>query len=223
MKSNNKRCQWHCSPVKDGFKQNVWFLFWTWFKKKKKKNLLSIKYNCLRVRLDLKLSWFPFSDWVYPPQGSAKVCSHGRGGRVSSSGSAVKGQSESLGRSRCGVRRSVCGQFKVCAPGRHGPFRTQCVWARLNPRPVPEPGSCSRTWYGILRSLVLLLHLWLRVHKQRTFDGAHEGSRGRHHQYHPEQGAAADWSSGSRTPVSRVRPLTCFRDASVAFRCQPIS
>lgn len=135
---------------------------------------------------------------------------------MSSSGPAVQGQSESLGRSGRRVRWSVCGQFRVCGSRPHRPFRA------LNPPPVPEPGSRFRAWYGILRSLVLLLHLRLRVHQQRTFDGAHEGSRGRHHQHHPEQGAAAaaaaDWSSGSR-----VRSPTSFKDASAAFRCQPIS
>lgn len=174
--------------------------------------LLSIKCNCLRVRWGLNPSRFPLSDSVYPPQSSTEVCSRERGGWMSSSSPVTKGQSQSLSWSSRGVHRSVRGQLGVCAP-RHGrAFRARHVCAVLNPHPVPGSRSC--TWNGILRPLVLLLHLWLRVHKQRTFDGAHEGSWGGHHQHHPEQGAAAE---ERRSPGSRLRLPTFFKYASVAF------
>lgn len=60
------------------------------------------------------------------------------------------------------------------------------------PCALPGPGPSRWLCHGILRAPVLLLHLRLRVHQQRATDGSHEGARGRPHQHHPEQGAAAD-------------------------------
>lgn len=163
------------------------------------RDVLLIKGNSLILR-DLKPSL------LTPPQGSAKVHRHGRGGRMSPSCPAAKGQSKSLGRSS---RRCVGGRSGVRPHGRHGPSRAQRVCAVLD----PQPGSRPRGRHGILRPLVLLLHLRLRVHKQRASDGAHEGSRGGHHQHHPEQAAAAGGSSAA-PPRGWVRPPTSSKDAS---------
>lgn len=98
---------------------------------------------------------------------------------------------------------------------------------------VPEPSTHgpappARPRHGVLCAPVLLLHLRLRVHQQRATDGAHEGARGRHHQHHPEQRAAAVRST-SKPPNSRVThalsplpiltltPTLCFHKLFMRF------
>lgn len=156
----------------------------------------------------------------FPQSSSEVVCSAGVGSRAPCSGSALKGQGQgpsgTIANTHISDSRPGCGQLRESAHAHHRPF-TVAWWIpeppgegpRTAPVSVPEPATnrtapCPGPRHGVLRALVLLLYLWLWVHQQRAADGAHEGAWGRHHQHHPEQGAAAT-RSPTRPPNSRVR------------------